>query len=408
MAHRSEFYLYRRHKKKGDYWYVCFLDRETGKAGTARSIDVLKERLGMMDFSSVRRKEDAAVIAHKALEKGLLERRGGDELFASWCSDFWDWDKSEYILLKNRLKPGAIGREYAYNMKKNFEKNVKPLLPQGLKLSCVTVPILDRVVKALYKSGKATGTVSIIIYSFSLPLKEAMRLGYIALNPAERLLKVSRSEKSRGAFTKDEVKKLRVELENERNTLPSSVYYGILLALVTGMRMSEIRALNVLDIVSSSLPGYSKIIIRYSVAHLTGLKSTKGKYERALLITDSFASLLKGNASPSGILIASPQSSEGYISMPTLRNAFYAVLEKIGISNEERRKRNLSFHSLRHTFSTLGRDCDISKEDRMLVLGHRSERVNDRYTHATDEALYRVSVFTEELLSPGTQKSALG
>lgn len=42
MAHRRSFYLYKRHKKNGDYWYVCFLDRETGKQLNAKSIDCLK------------------------------------------------------------------------------------------------------------------------------------------------------------------------------------------------------------------------------------------------------------------------------------------------------------------------------------------------------------------------------
>ena len=47
MAHRTEFYLYKRKKQKASYWYVCYLDRESGKQMTAKSIDVLKERLGL-------------------------------------------------------------------------------------------------------------------------------------------------------------------------------------------------------------------------------------------------------------------------------------------------------------------------------------------------------------------------
>ncbi len=76
----------------------------------------------------------------------------------------------------------------------------------------------------------------------------------------------------------------------------------------------------------------------------------------------------------------------------------YSLLGLIGIEDDERERRNISFHSLRHTFSTLGRDENIPQEDRMLVLGHRSERVNDRYTHVTDEALLKVSGLTETIL----------
>ena len=406
MAHRRQFYLYKRHKKGGDYWYVCFLDKETGKAGNAKSIDCLKERLGMMDFESVKRKEDAAVIATKALEKGILSSDADTILFASWCRDFWDWDKSEYIALRNKLSPGSIGREYAYNMKKNFEKNVEPLLPKDLKLEKVTVALLDSIVKALYRSGKSSGTVEIIITSFSSPLKEAVRLGKIASNPADRILKTQRIERVRGVLSKEEVAALRSALEEHRSEFLPSVYYGILLGLCTGMRISEIRALRTEDIVPSSVEGYSKVIIRHSVAYLSGLKSTKGGYERAALIKTSFADELLSHASPNGVLFPSPQNRKEYISSPTLRKGFYELLELIGIGENARKERNISFHSLRHTFSTLGRDWDISQDDRMLVLGHKSERVNDRYTHSTDDALLRVAVFTDSLFSTGAEKSA--
>lgn len=53
MAHRKEFYLYKRKKKRGSYWYVCYLDRESGKQGNAKSIDVLKEKLGVFDNTPI-------------------------------------------------------------------------------------------------------------------------------------------------------------------------------------------------------------------------------------------------------------------------------------------------------------------------------------------------------------------
>ena len=110
MAHRRSFYLYKRHKTNGDYWYVCFLDKETGKQMTAKSIDCLKERMGIMDFTHISRKEDAAVIANKALESGILFSNNANVLFSDWCIDFWPWDKSEYIALRNNLHKDSIGK----------------------------------------------------------------------------------------------------------------------------------------------------------------------------------------------------------------------------------------------------------------------------------------------------------
>ena len=93
-------------------------------------------------------------------------------------------------------------------------------------------------------------------------------------------------------------------------------------------------------------------------------------------------------------------------SPPTLREVFYKVLSLAGIGEEERKGRNLTFHSLRHTFSSLSRDRNISQEDRMLVLGHKTREVNDRYTHSSDEALRRVSEVSLALLKLSSAKSA--
>ena len=45
------------------------------------------------------------------------------------------------------------------------------------------------------------------------------------------------------------------------------------------------------------------------------------------------------------------------------------------------------------------KDYEISQEDRMLVLGHKSTKINDRYTHSTDEALERVSKLSSVILN---------
>ena len=116
-----------------------------------------------------------------------------------------------------------------------------------------------------------------------------------------------------------------------------------------------------------------------------------------MLIPKTLSDALIANSDKDGRVL--PSKWGGYISSPTLRNEFYKVLDKIGIKEEEREKRNITFHSLRHTFSTLARDEAISQEDRMVVLGHKSIEINDRYTHQSEEALRHVSTLTAEIFS---------
>ena len=76
------------------------------------------------------------------------------------------------------------------------------------------------------------------------------------------------------------------------------------------------------------------------------------------------------------------------------------------LTKRRERRETLHFHSLRHSFSTLSRDYEISQEDRMRVLGHKSTKINDRYTHSTDEALERVSKLSSIILNGSKNLSA--
>jgi integrase len=77
------------------------------------------------------------------------------------------------------------------------------------------------------------------------------------------------------------------------------------------------------------------------------------------------------------------------------RNALRRELEGIGISNGkkasknrstvpcEQKKRNLTFHSLRHTFITLGRlDGVLSDLEIKAVAGHSTRIMMEHYSHA--------------------------
>ena len=394
MPCRSEFYLYKRKKQKGSYWYVCYVDPVTFRQGTAKSIDVLKEKLGLWDFKSVKRRDEAAIIAKKALEMGIVGSGNCyHRTFEDYALEFWDFDRSMYIRRRNSMKPGSIGREYAANMYFFIKRDVLPLLPPGIRLSDIRTLHLDNVINALLVDRKlSSGTVQLVSLSFSIPLKEAYREGYIPSDPTERMVKVMRTERERGSLTFTECRKIYDYLESHKDSMVSSYRLGIKVALLTGMRSGEVRALNAADI--SSIDGMDEkmVAIRHSISPYSGLKSTKGKYERKVLIPSSLADELLANQDEEGRLL--PSVFSGYVSSPTLREQFYKVLEAIGISREQRMERNLTFHSLRHSFSTLGREFNVSQEDRMLVMGHRSVEVNDRYTHPGLESLKRVSTIS--------------
>jgi integrase len=57
--------------------------------------------------------------------------------------------------------------------------------------------------------------------------------------------------------------------------------------------------------------------------------------------------------------------------------------KKIVIDDSEQRRRNISFHSLRHSFITLGRQAGISDLEIRAIAGHKSGAMMERYSHAS-------------------------
>jgi integrase len=75
------------------------------------------------------------------------------------------------------------------------------------------------------------------------------------------------------------------------------------------------------------------------------------------------------------------------------RNAIRRELEEIGITAGEKatkdesavpgeqKRRNLTFHSLRHSFITLGRLDGISDLEIQAIAGHSTQSMMERYSH---------------------------
>lgn len=414
MARRKRFYLSKRKKKHGTYWYVSYIDLETGKQQTAKSVEVLRERLGIREFHPIIHMEEACIIAQKALDAGIVQAGVSDQLFTEYCEQFWDWDRSQYIRRRNQKRPNSIGLEYTRNMQFNFKKHAAPNLPSRLKLTAVSPWHLEQVLNSLLEAGKlSSGTISLIFLSMSIPLKEAYRQGLIPYNPASRVEQVSRMDRSRGILTPEEKNRLGTCMNDAlyRDVLEKPYFLAISLAMSTGMRIGEIRALHKQNIQPKVLRNpvsrelLDKVIICESVAPYTGFKGTKGKYSREICIPHKLGEQLLAyadeNPKRNNLVFWNQKSAygDGPITDNTLRKTFYSLLKDIGIDERQRKERNITFHSLRHFFNTTGKDLQISQEDRMMVMGHRSTVMNERYTHITDEQLIRVSSVTNDILN---------
>jgi len=84
---------------------------------------------------------------------------------------------------------------------------------------------------------------------------------------------------------------------------------------------------------------------------------------------------------PDDFVIQSAKRKGVPVSAKYFDRALKRELDGIGLSPEEQKRRNLSFHSTRHSFVTLGRLAGISDLEIQALAGH-SARMMERYSHA--------------------------
>jgi integrase len=67
------------------------------------------------------------------------------------------------------------------------------------------------------------------------------------------------------------------------------------------------------------------------------------------------------------------------------------VIRERSQSGSGRRVNALTFHSLRHSFSSILANADISEETRMALTGHVTREQQQRYTHR-DLEIFRAAI----------------
>lgn len=115
----------------------------------------------------------------------------------------------------------------------------------------------------------------------------------------------------------------------------------------TGMRLGEIQVLKLENIKKDH------IVVKYSWDRKFGLKTTKSGKERIVPISKELYNILLNypKDKQSDFMFCNPKSKKSYQALIFGRNLRMA-LEKIGLSDKERKNRNITFHSWRHCFNT--------------------------------------------------------
>lgn len=377
----KQYGLYKRQTGKRLVYYVRFRDPETN------------ERLPGMSTGCTR-KADAENFAINYINNGKVQAKS-KLTFRHYAEGFFDYNTSPYI--KSRLANGSrYSHTYADSNRGILQKHLIPRFGNML-LSSIHVIDIEQFMDEITQNDYGLTTLKNILNVLSTILTEAYRTEIIIKNPMESVRKRVPRYLLRETIPSEFIKKLFLPdliEKNWRNDQAQCLFN--ITALSTGMRQGEIQALRWIDIKEDHIE------LRHKWDRKYGLCEPKYGSSRTIPVPPFLKKLFNDYYS----LNASKIELEGFVFNGRLQNkpfdhkyvnnAFYYALNQVGIDENKRKKMRITFHSWRHTFTSLMRN-NIDDTKLRLLTGHKSDEMIDHYTHFSMEKLQDVIPVQEHL-----------
>lgn len=301
-------------------------------------------------------------------------------------SNFWDFENSEYV--KKRIARGYDIKQRNCKEKLGIVKRYwAKYFDADRTVQSLTSRELDDFLMYLRTENKLSAdTVNKTMTAGNMAFEFLIKEGLITSNPLSSVERFKVNAKKRGIPTETEMKKL-MELNWDWTDSVNKLAFKV--AALFGLRAGEISGLQVCDIDANA----DLLYIRHSWNDTDKLKDTKNGDDRIIPIEHGVALELLMNArrnpdySDTSFVFWSPKVAGQPMWPSSFEDDFYIAMQRIGISEEQRKERNIVFHSLRHYCATQIAQR-ASLEIAMKILGHRTEEMTRLYSeHETQMKL---------------------
>ncbi len=376
------YHTFRRKNLKGKFfYYIRFIDSDTGK--TVKTLS-----------SGLTNKTQAIRWAESKLKEVQNELNMVTDipLLSEYGSNYFSMN-GPYETKKTQ-RGYSVAKVYLYTCSCYTRNHIIPIWGM-FRLNKLTTEIIDQKLLEIFRSGRvASDTVNRILRVLRLILDGAVSDGYLNENPAVRVKQVKVTKKERGVFTQGEL----VYLFSDPLIWTDIRHYTLnLLAFTSGMRLGEIRGLCIENVHSDY------ISVRQQWENGYGLKPPKANSIRDIAIpriTSEALHYLISLTRPSRIVFYSSEDDRKPMTASHIVKSLYEALQGIGITEDERRRRNLVFHSWRHTLNTVLRAEGVADAKIRQITGHRTEEMTANYTHFQAEDFKDISALTSRILIP--------
>lgn len=328
-----------------------------------------KARHGSCYGKTYREAREKLNEAKAALLQGSLPAAGGRRRFGAYCDEWLGLNKARF--------KGSTYEKYATAL----EKHIKPGLG-GCMVSALSTALVGQFGQELLDEGLSPKTVRDI-----LTIVHAVLTYTQTQEPGLRPVKI--------VYPKDSRKEMRVLSREEQKRLTAYLLadmdeckFGVLLALLTGLRVGEVCALRWGDVsLAERTLTVSSTMIRLKDYDASAPQKTKilltdpktGTSARVIPLTDYAVKLCRRFrvSDPEAFLLTG--ESGRYVEPRTLQYRLAKYTADCGLAG-------VHFHVLRHTFAT--RCVEVGFEIKSLseILGHTSPKFTlERYVHSSME-----------------------
>lgn len=357
------------------YYYQCY--DEKGRRQWAKSTGITK-------------KTEAVAYCMKLFRDGLLIPEQKVPTFAEFSSGWFDVEICRYLKWRELHEPLTQGTIAIHQ--ENLKNHIKDYFSK-FRLDEITDTVLENWLLSMSEKKLKASTINLAYRTLRLMIGEAVRLKVISKNPCLEVKQLKEDTPDRIILTVEEVKKL-FPLDWSTVWESKVVYKAHRLAACTGLRIGELQGLRGIDVFDDY------IFIRGQYTRYGYKPNTKTKHNRNIPITPLMRQELEELIRMNGDgYVFSDNSGVAPVTVERLRRQFDRALKLIGISHEEKMKRNLSFHSWRHFLNTLLRMSNVADSKVQSVTGHRSMRMTNHYTHFDTRQFTEIRDVQTELLT---------
>ena len=246
------------------------------------------------------------------------------------------------------------------------------------RLPDITLDDCDRWVLWLEDQGLSPCTVNHCLATAKVMFREATRRRLIRDDPMQYVDRVPDRKLPKGILTFEETRTLFASTEPWHGSLLH--YTASLFAACTGSRIGEVRALRGSDVYPAYVLIYRSKSGRYEPTDTkTGVPTAAPIPERLYVCLDGLRQV-----NGSGYLFSIDGGVAPVWETPLTR-ALYGAMARIGISEEERRRRRITYHSWRHWFVTWMRAEGIPDAKVAAITRHAGAAMQAHYTHISLE-----------------------